>query len=184
MKKMMYVLVATMTAAMLLSGCGAKDKTESGAVAESETVETEVTEEAKPANLEGTCEEILAKVYENAELSEDMRGAIANFQTMPLDETTVEYAIGTTEVKYTDSVYSMPMISAIAYQCVLLRVEEGQDVEEAKQLLVDHADPRKWVCVEPESILVENVGDVIFYIMADQATADAMKTAFLALGEE
>ena len=52
-----------------------------------------------------------------------------------------------------------------------------------KKLLMDNANPRKWVCVEAESVVVENVGDVILYIMADQATADAVKASFLALGE-
>ena len=66
---------------------------------------------------------------------------------------------------------------------MILRVAEGEDVEAAKKLLMDNANPRKWVCVEAESVVVENVGDVILYIMADQATADAVKASFLALGE-
>ena len=73
------------------------------------------------------------------------------------------------------------MMSSIAYQCVVLRVREDQDVEQAKQLLEQNADPRKWVCVEAESVTVENVGDVILFIMADQDVADAAKEAFLAL---
>ena len=59
--------------------------------------------------------------------------------------------------------------------------EVGMGVEEAKHLLSEHANPRKWVCVEAESVVVENVGDVILYVMADTATAEAVKTAFLDL---
>ena len=36
-------------------------------------------------------------------------------------------------------------------------------------------------CVEAESVVVENVGDVILFIMADKDDADAAKEAFLAL---
>ena len=105
------------------------------------------------------------------------------YEIIAIPEERKEYILGTTEVLYSDSVYSAPMMSSIAYQCVVLRVEEGQDVETAKQLLLDNADPIKWVCVEAESVVVENVGDVILYIMCDYATADAIKTAFLALNE-
>ena len=42
---------------------------------------------------------------------------------------------------YTDYVYSAPMMSSIAYQCVLLRVSEDQDIETAKKLLEENADP-------------------------------------------
>lgn len=80
-----------------------------------------------------------------------------------------------------DSVYSAPMMSSIAYQCVLLRVSEDQDIEAAKKLLEENADPAKWICVEAESVVVENVGDVILFIMADKDVADAAKEAFLAL---
>ena len=73
------------------------------------------------------------------------------------------------------------MMSSIAYQCVLLRVSEDQDIEAAKKLLEENADPAKWICVEAESVVVENVGNVILFIMADKDVADAAKEAFLAL---
>ena len=98
-----------------------------------------------------------------------------------LEQAEEEYILGTTEIDYTDSVYSAPMMSSIAYQCVLLRVSEDQDIEAAKKLLEENADPAKWICVEAESVVVENVGDVILFIMADKDVADAAKEAFLAL---
>ena len=135
------------------------------------------------AKLEGSCDEILKQVYENANLDSDLREAMNYYQTTAIDESSEEYILGTDEVDYTDSVYSAPMMSSIAYQCVILRLEADEDVQVAKQQLLDHADPVKWVCVEAESVVVENVGDVVLYVMADTQTADAIKTAFLALGE-
>ena len=44
---------------------------------------------------------------------------------------------------------------------------------QAKKLLEENADPAKWICVEAESVVVENVGDVILFIMADKDVADA-----------
>ena len=161
-KRMMACCLTLVLALAVFAGCG---------------------KEQQAANLEGSCEEILTKVYENAKLDDELREAMEYYQTTPIDETTAEYLLGTTDVKYAEAVVSAPMMNAVAYQCVILRVAEGGDVEAAKKLLTDNADPRKWVCVEAESVVVENVGDVILYIMADQTTADAVKTSFLALGE-
>lgn len=140
---------------------------------------------AEPPQLTGSCEEILERVYENAELDEDIREAMeaGYFETAAIDESAKEYLLGTDEVEYTDSVCSAPMMSSVAYQCIILRVPEGTDVLKTKQLLLDNADPAKWICVQAESVTVESIGDVILYVMADSATADALKAAFESLDE-
>lgn len=166
MKKRITAVLMTLTLTMsMFAGCGSDSTGD------------------KSANLEGSCAEILDRVYENAELDPDHREAMEYYETVAIDESREEYILGTTEVDYTDSVYSAPMMTSVAYQCVLLRLELDEDVEEAKQLLLDNADPIKWLCVEAESVVVENVGDVVLYVMAEEKAADAIKTAFLALGE-
>ncbi len=169
MKKILVLFMTGVMLAGVLAGCGKK-----------------ATEENKAANLEGTCSEILEKVYKTAELDADFKESLKYFENteIPSDDEEMEsYMIGTNEVDYTDSVYSAPMMSSIAYQCVLLRLEADEDVEAAKQTLLAAADPRKWICVEAESIQVENVGDVVMVIMANEETANAMVAAFKALGE-
>ena len=169
MKKILVLFMTGVMLAGVLAGCGKK-----------------ATEENKTANLEGTCSEILEKVYETAELDADFRESLQYYENteIPSDDEEMEsYMIGTNGVDYTDSVYSAPMMSSIAYQCVLLRLEADEDVEAAKQTLLAAADPRKWICVEAESIQVENVGDVVMVIMANEETANAMVAAFKALGE-
>ena len=116
-----------------------------------------------------------------AKTDDDYFSYTDDFENVEITEAEEEYILGTTEIDYTDSVYSAPMMSSIAYQCVLLRVSEDQDIEAAKKLLEENADPAKWICVEAESVVVENVGDVILFIMADKDVADAAKEAFLAL---
>lgn len=68
-------------------------------------------------------------------------------------------------------------MSSMAYQCVLLRVEES-DVDTVKQALKDNANPDKWVCVSAETTLIESRGNVIFFIMSDKNIAYAMNSAF------
>ncbi|MBQ8279019.1 MAG: hypothetical protein IJZ23_04185 [Roseburia sp.] len=169
MKKLLAILlVGAMVVGMV--ACGGNGGEESNAV----------------ANLEGTCIEILDQIYANAELDADFVEALQYYDktTIPTDDAEMKaWMIGTSDVNFTDSAYSAPMMSSVAYQCILLRLEEGADVEAAKQTILDNADPVKWVCVEAEKVVVTNVGDVVLFVMADEATATAIETAFLALGE-
>lgn len=163
MKKQLIAMLMTLVlGGTFLTGCG-------------DTVET--------PELKGSCVDILNQVYETAELDEGLREAMNYYETTTVSEDMEAYILGTDEVDYTDSAYSAPAMTSVAYQCVILRLEPDEDVLKAKQTLVDNANPIKWICVEAESVVVENVGDVILYVMADQATTDAIKTAFFALAE-
>lgn len=127
--------------------------------------------------LEGSLNDIMTGIYENADLSEDFKEGLANFETLELTNDFEVSVLGTDEISYIEGVVSMPMMSSIAYQCVLLRVEPD-NVETAKQQIIDNADLNKWVCISAETMLVESRGDVIFFVMADNDTAYALNNAF------
>lgn len=156
-----WILLSLVTAAVLLTSCGKTDK--------------------KEAELVGPLSEVMDSLYENADLPQDFRDSLADFSTGEIPAESAEYLIGTTEVAYDESYFSVPMMNVVAYQCILLRLPEGADVDAAKQTIADHADPRKWVCVEAESVIVENVGNVVLFIMGDSQITNAMQEAFLAL---
>lgn len=128
-------------------------------------------------NLEGSLSDIMASLYANADLDSGFRESLDSYETTEITDDLESYILGTDEITYTEGVVSMPMMSSMAYQCVLLRVDEA-DVETAKQLLKDNADPDKWVCVSAETTLIESRGDVIFFIMSGKNEAYAMNTAF------
>ena len=161
MKKWISLVLATVLALSLVA-CGSKKN---------------------DVKLEGSVSDILGQVYENADLDPGLVEAMQYFDQGEITPELAETVLGTDDVEFAEGVYSMPMMSAQAYQCVLLRLPEGADVEKAKQTLLDNADPRKWVCVEAESVIVENVGDVVLFLMSDSATGEAIKTSFLALGK-
>lgn len=128
-------------------------------------------------NLEGSLTDIMASIYNNAQLDADFREALDGFETVELTDDLEISILGTDEITYTEGVVSMPMMSSIAYQCVLLRVDEA-DVETAKQVLKDNANPDKWVCVSAETTLIESRGNVIFFIMSSKNEAYALNEAF------
>ena len=169
-----WILLAAMT--LSIAACGNKT---GDPVADDGNITAEATEGEldTSANLEGSCADILDEIYKTAKTDDDYFSYTDDFENVEITEAEEEYILGTTEIDYTDSVYSAPMMSSIAYQWV----SEDQDIEAAKKLLEENADPAKWICVEAESVVVENVGDVILFIMADKDVADAAKEAFLAL---
>lgn len=162
MKKILGICVCMILVIGLATGCG----------------------EQESKNVEGTCKEILEQIYQDAELGDDFRESLQYYQTSEVTDDTREYILGTDQVKYTDSVYSAPMMSSVAYQCVLLRVEDGTDMEEAKKVLLDAANTQKWVCVEAPNVVIENNGNLILYVMGDLETTEALKDAFLGLSSK
>ena len=85
--------------------------------------------------------------------------------------------LGTDEIDYLEGIVSMPMNSSIAYQCVLLRVNE-EDAATVKQQIKENADLAKWICVSAETMLIESRGNVIFFVMGEQNTVYALNSAF------
>lgn len=167
MRKKRTLLLSVLMAALLLTSCGKSDSSD-----------------AADVNLIGPLSDIMDTVYENADLSQDFRDSMeGSFDSGEIPADSAEYMIGTADVEYTESYFSMPMINTVPYQCILLRLPAGADVEAAKQAISDNADPRKWICVEAESVVVENVGEVILFVMGDTNTTNAIRSAFLALGE-
>ncbi len=154
-KFLLIVLCISMT--MLCMACG--DKKESS------------------GDLEGSLTDIMASLYENAQLDAEFREGLDSFETVELTDDLEISILGTDEVTYTEGVVSMPMMSSMAFQCVLLRVDEA-DVETVKQTLKDNANPDKWVCVSAETTLIESRGNVIFFIMSSKNEAYALNEAF------
>lgn len=128
-------------------------------------------------NLEGSLTDIMASIYENADLDAGFRESLSGYETTELTDELKSSILGTDEITYTEGVVSVPMMSSTAYQCVLLRVDDA-DVETVKQTLKDNANPDKWVCVSAETTLIESRGNVIFFIMSGRNEAYALNEAF------
>ncbi len=153
--KICAALVVVLAAACLVTACGGQQEAELG----------------------DSLTDIMSGIYEKADLSDDFRQGLANFETIALTDDMEMSILGTDEIEYTEAIVSMPMMSSIAYQCVLLRVD-ADSVDAVKQKLQESANPDKWVCVSAETVLIESRGDVIFYVMAENDVAYALNTAF------
>lgn len=127
--------------------------------------------------LEGNLSDLIAGIYEKADLSEDFRSGLDSFETYELTDEIEVSILGTDGISYTEGAVSIPMVSPNAFQFVLLRVEE-ENVDTVKQQLKDNADLNKWICVSAETMLIESRGNVIFFAMGDNDTVYALNSAF------
>lgn len=137
---------------------------------------------ASEIHIEGELPDILTQIYENANLDAEFRESLQYYMTDTLTQENEQAILGTADASYIEGIYSVPMMSSIAYQCVLLRVEQD-NVETVKTALRENADVNKWVCVSAETVLVENVGDLVLFIMSGEDVAYAVSESFQALGK-
>lgn len=127
--------------------------------------------------IEGELTDIVAKIYDGADLDAEVKEVMAEFVTDSLTKDNEQAILGTSDISYKEGVYSIPLVSSMAYQCVLLRVE-ADTAQNVMDTLKANADVNKWVCVSAETVLVENVGDLVLFVMSDKETAYALSEAF------
>ena len=72
-------------------------------------------------------------------------------------------------------------IGSIAHSVVLLRLPEGSDVSAVTASIESNADPRKWICVEAEKVIVSTKGNLVLLVMSTTASADSIAANFNSL---
>lgn len=145
------------------------------------SVSTACGKTQESANIEGELEDILAQIYEGAELDAETKEAMAErYMSDVLTDDNAAMFLGTSEVSYVEGIVSVPLMNVIPYQCVLIRVNP-EDVDSIKALLLENADLNKWVCVSADTAEVESIGDLVLFVMGEQNVADAVVAAFKAL---
>lgn len=124
--------------------------------------------------VEGTLEEIMTKVY--ADVPEDERPMMLT--NTEVTEENVENYLGTKDIEYEEALASESAVGSIAHSVVLIRMKDGADVEEAKKKIEENANPRKWICVEADDVVVKNKGNLIILIMSSSNYIEKIENSF------
>ena len=144
MKKLIALLLTVAMVAAMAVGCGNKPAASNNAA------------------LEGTMEENVNKIIEKNPV-EFMGG------TMPVDLTDVDALFYETGLQTADDITEAavfgPMIGSIPFSMVMVRVAEGSDAKTVAESMKAGIDPRKWVCVEADDLMVAGYADVVMLIM-------------------
>ena len=124
--------------------------------------------------VEGTLEEIMTKVY--ADVPEDERPMMLT--NTEVTEENVENYLGTKDIEYEEALASESAVGSIAHSVVLVRMKDGADIEAAKKKIEENANPRKWICVEAEDVVVKNKGNLIILIMSASNYIEKIENSF------
>lgn len=174
MKKRLMAMVLAAALVLGLGACGlGGDKDPSGGQGPGSSQDG--GENNGPA-ISGSMEEIIGKIYEKA-------GYQVETSNTEVTAENAEYYLGTEDIKFKKALASEPLMSSIAHSTVLVELEDGTDIAAVKKSIKDNVNGYKWVCVgvEPENILVENVGNYVLLVM-DEKASDFMD-AFTEMGK-
>ena len=155
MKKIISLLFVLMGVLIITSGC-----------------------QKKQENVEENLTDIMAKIYENAGVSnEDM-------ETVSLNDENTSYYIGDVSFSFKEGLASEPIMSSVAHSVVLVRLNSASDAEKAKKEIKEKVDPNKWICVsvDEENVYVESIGDLVLLVM-DNQNGEKLKSSFLSLSK-
>ena len=153
MKKLMCVLL---TLGLLLSFTACGEKT------------------APEKTVEGTPEEIIAKIYEN---HKQMQLNVMSTELDLSDADAVSYNTGLESGdKLSAAWVSEPMMSSQAYSLVVARVKNSADAPQVAKEMYDKVNTAKWICVSADTKTAAYCGDVVLLFMADSQFAESATT--------
>ena len=145
--------------------------------------ETTTTPPAAASAPEGTCGDLLNKLYENvtvelALMTETTEGSLADAEMFA-------YLTGLAGNEgVVDAAVSMPLMGAQAYHVVLVRADSSEKAAELAQYLFDNSDMARWVCVQATEKQAVVCGDLAFFVMLDPqygVTSDQIVEGFTAV---
>ena len=155
MKKFISMLLA-LVMAFSLTACG------------SAAQPTEIpTEPTLAYQLEGTMEELVNQVI--TEQPVEFMGGIIPVDLTDTSEDglwAIKYYTGLDNAdQISDVAVYEPMMGAIAFSLVMVRVNEGEDPALVVEAMKSGIDTRKWICVEANDLKVAGFGDVVMLVM-------------------
>lgn len=119
------------------------------------------------ANIEGSLEDIMEKVYENADTE------APGVWNIEITDENREYYFGGAEFDYKEAISSDAMVNAVPHSICLIRLNSADDAKDAVEKLKANANPRKWICVEvsEDDVVADSIGDLVIFIMAENSGA-------------
>lgn len=124
--------------------------------------------------VEGTLEEIMTKVY--ADVPEEERPMMLT--NTEITDDNIENYLGTKDIDYEEALASESAVGSIAHSVVLVRMKDGANIEDAKKKIEENANPRKWICVEADDVVVKNKGNLIILIMSSSNYIEKIENSF------
>lgn len=85
---------------------------------------------------------------------------------------------GDADIDFKEAIVSEANINAIAYMIGIIRLNDNEDVQKAVDTLKKSVDPNRWICVVPDSVIIDSNQNVIIVIMDEKNNADTIHNNF------
>ncbi len=85
---------------------------------------------------------------------------------------------GDADIDFKEAIVSEANINAIAYMIGIIRLNDNEDVQKAVDTLKKSVDPNRWICVVPDSVIIDSNQNVIIVIMDEINNADTIHNNF------
>lgn len=135
---------------------------------------TSCGEKKESSTKNESLETLMEKVYAN--VGDDEKPMM--IENIKITDENIEYYLGTTDLEFESALASESGISSSAHSVVLLRTKKNANIEEMKTKIKNSVDPRKWICVEAEKVIVDSKDDLIILIMTYENIASKIDNSF------
>lgn len=89
-----------------------------------------------------------------------------------------ENYFGDADINFKEAIVSEAKINAVAYMVGIIRLNDNEDVQKSVDILKNSVNPNRWVCVVPDSVIIDSNQNVIIVIMASSDNADTIQSNF------
>ncbi|MEA4823152.1 MAG: hypothetical protein VB111_03455 [Clostridiaceae bacterium] len=164
---------ATTTTAVTTTTAATTTTTAATTATTTEATTTQAATTAPEENESASLESIMESILEGVETPKA--------ETVPVEDDLWENYVFIAKPEGAEAVVSESLIGSIAHSVVLIRVADAADAEKVAADIEDKANPRKWICVEAEKVVVTYHDDVILLCMSFEDTCDAIVENFDAI---
>lgn len=100
-----------------------------------------------------------------------------NFITKITKDNFEDY-FGDADIDFKEAIVSEANINAIAYMIGIIRLNDNVDTQKSVDILKNSVDPNRWICVVPDSVIIDSNQNVIIVIMDEKNNADTIHNNF------
>lgn len=129
---------------------------------------------SKGKNVEGTLQEIMAKVYEGINESE----LPMMMRNTELTKENIEYFIGTSDIDFKEALASESAVTTIAHSVILIRLNDAKQAEEVIAKIKENVDSKNLSYAEISNVVVKSKGDLVILIMSNEELTPRLEANF------
>lgn len=85
---------------------------------------------------------------------------------------------GDADIDFKEAIVSEANINAVAYMIGIIRLNDNVDTQKSVDTLKNSVDPNRWICVVPDSVIIDSNQNVIIVIMDEKNNADTIHNNF------